>query len=129
MDTAKRKKGKGTWATRRLPMKPLLALLLSLFVSHGLASQPAGWQESTLVKIQPSEDRCRTCPGWRSTDYSFMVHGGMIYVGQTNKSLHVTLNKHVRIRFDGDGKVGDSLHLLDEAHNDQKLKIVSIIPP
>ena len=53
----------------------------------------------------------------------------MVYVGQTHKKLDVMENGRTKLRFEKDGHVGDYMHIIDDAGQDKKLKVIQKIAP
>ena len=103
-------------------MKYLAFLFLSL--SCSLLSAETEWKDSTVIKISTVNEWCRHCVlNWNRTSYSFKLDDGTVYVAQTHKKLDVTLNGHIKFRFEKDGHVGDHVHILDDAGKDQELRI------
>jgi hypothetical protein len=87
------------------------------------------WQDSTLVNVRTVNEWCRHCPDANQTFYSFKLADGMVYVAHTHRTLDLALNGHAKIRFEKNGHVGDTLHVLDDAGKDRKLKITERIAP
>jgi hypothetical protein len=104
-----------------------IAAAILLLLSSAVAAP--GWQNSSVVKVWTVNEWCRHCPDWNQTSYSFKLDDGTVYVGQTHKKLDVTLNGHTKLRFEKDGRVGDYIHILDDAGRDKKLKLTEKIAP
>lgn len=81
------------------------------------------------MEVHTINEWCKHCPDWNQTRYSFRLQDGMIYVGETHKRLNVTVNGHTRLRLEGEGKVGSTLHIMDDSNKEQKLKVVQKIGP
>lgn len=47
-----------------------------------------------------------------------------MFVGQTHKTLDVTVNGHTQLRFEKDGHVGNFMHIIDDGGQDKKLKVI-----
>jgi hypothetical protein len=105
--------GSGSDDTMRL----FLTLTFGLVASWGLSAQTPDWKEASLVEIHTVNEWCRHCPDWNKTHYSFRLQDGMVYVVETHSQLNVTLNGHTRLRLDGDGKIGSTLHILDDSNS------------
>jgi hypothetical protein len=109
---------------------PLLVALLALAVpAGGQGGGAADWHEASLTRTSTTNEWCRHCPDWNQTSYFFKIENGMTFVGQIHKTLDVTLNGHVKLRFEKDGHVGDYLHIIDDEGIDRRLKIVQKIAP
>jgi hypothetical protein len=114
-------------------MKPPFSLVLISTIFTALAWAQTGntsdWHDASLVKTSTSNEWCHHCPDWNQTSYFFKIEAGVIVVGRIHKTLDVTVNGHNKLRFDKDGRVGDYLHVMDDAGKDQHLKIVQRIAP
>lgn len=87
------------------------------------AAHNGDWHHATLVKTSTVNTWCRHCPDWNQTFYSFKCDDGTTYTARTHRALNLTVNASTKVRFENDGAVGDSLHVLDNSGKDQKLKI------
>ena len=106
-------------------------MLLHLAVATLLFQSVAGpiREDSSVMKISTVNEWCRHCPDWNQTSYSFKLDDETVYVGQTHKTLDVTLNGYTKLRFEKDGHVGDYIHILDDAGHDRKLRVIPKIAP
>src|SRR5882762_9130495 len=94
------------------------------------------WQDSVLVKVESVNGWCEHCGGdVVKMNYSFKTEDGLVYTAQIGlraikgHPLDVTLNGHIRLRFEKDGHIGDYIHILDDSGKDKKLRIVSKAAP
>ena len=110
---------------RRLPLTAVVAII----AISGFGSSQSDWKDATVTNIRTVNEWCRHCPDWNKTRYSFRLDDGMTYVGETHKRLNVTLSGRTRVRLEGNGGVGDNLHIVDDSNKDQKLRIVQKIAP
>jgi hypothetical protein len=100
----------------------LFQVVLAALLFQGASTPP--WVDSSLIKVSTVNEWCRHCPDWNQTSYSFRLDDGRVYVGQTHKRLDITLNGHTKLRFEKDGHVGDYIHILDDAGQDRRLKVI-----
>jgi hypothetical protein len=102
------------------------AVLIASVLAFSLTALAGpNWKNSTVIKIRTVNEWCRHCPDANQTFYSFKLDDGTIYVARTHRTLDVTLSGHVKFRFEKDGHVGDTAHILDDAGKDRKLKITA----
>jgi hypothetical protein len=99
------------------------ALALLLILASASFCQIVDWKQSTLVKTSTANAWCHHCPDWNQTFYSFKLDDGVTYTARSHHTLDVTLNGHVKLRFEKDGHVGDYIHILDDSGHDRKLVI------
>jgi hypothetical protein len=96
------------------------------------------WQDSILVKVETINESCQHCGSdFVKMNYSFKLNDATVYIAQIGAGgvlhhrhpLDVTLNGHIKFRFEKDGHVGDYVHILDDSGKDQKLLIVGKTAP
>ena len=131
--SAQDRKAGGNMTTRTA-----ILVAIALVFSFVVCSAGPQWQDSILVKVEPINGSCEHCGSdLVKTNYSFKLNDGTIYIGQIGAGgvfhhrhpLGVTLNGHVKFRFETDDHVGDLIHILDDKGKDQKLVIVGKAVP
>ena len=96
------------------------------------------WQDSVLVKVETVNGWCQHCGSdFVKMNYSFKFDDGTVYTAQIGaggalhhrQPLDLTVNGHVKFRFEKDGHIGNYIHILDDSGKDKKLRIIEKIAP